>query len=1111
MSDNGAAYFLNAHPVSAEVFYARACDPRRSLAVEACAGAGKTWLLVSRIVRALLEGMDPQTGELGLQPQEILAITFTRRAAAEMRNRVNELLLTLAQADEATLVEALQQRGMSIEKGSEAASRLARLLSSLYEKLLHSGRQVQVRTFHGWFAALLKSAPLAVLEALGLPARYELLEDDSQATALVWRRFHAALLVDSAPSTALRQDYERLVFDYGRSQTLKALHAALEKRSEFELADRHGVLEDSVRRFEQQFAEFAGLGDPFDFFWLQPSLALLSQAAQRLGRASTKTHSAMGSALEIALTERHVDGVILALMTKEGEARKLSEGIVGVEEVRQAQDLVRRVMAASHQHRAWEYQRRMTRLVRLLLAQFSELKRERGWVDMNDVERAAQVMLGHPVLSGWVQERLDARVRHLMIDEFQDTSPLQWQALSAWLGAYAGAGATPPSVFIVGDPKQSIYRFRRAEPRVFLAAQAFIRDSLAGDLLSCEHTRRNAKAVMSLVNEVLGRARDQEGYAGFRLHTTQSCEEGAVLCLPVIARPATERDAEVPEPGWRDSLTQSRETPEETLLVQEAAQSARWIARRLAGEAGTAPVSPSEIMVLSRRRASLLPLHQALAGLGIEAQVGEKIALIDCCEIQDLVALMDVLVSPRHNLSLARVLKSPLFGLGDEVLVRIAQVAKVQRLPWFELLPSLGLACADGRDLASVLTRWRSWLATLPPHDALQAIYKDGDVLASFAVAAPARRRQAVVANLQSLLAVSLALDGGRYSTPYAFVRALKAGGVQAPAAVNPQAVRLLTIHGAKGLEAEVVLLLDTDRVERNAETMGVLMDWPGEDRWPRQFVFLASESNPPACSTATLEAERFERRREELNALYVALTRARSTLVVSSIEPHRTPTGSWWQRIQPLAPTSGPVTDASAQAVGSPIISLHFSVPTLPSIPALQKNLAIDSEEPQAPERVDAELDLVARRGQAMHRLLQWASLAAHHVVAAGREFGLDEAQSAQAVGMARNILQGDGAWAWDPAVISFAADEIELAYQGRLLRLDRLVQRQDSGHEGEWWVLDYKSAPQPQRQVGLVNQLAEYRAAVQAVYPGALVRAAFLTAAGTVEVLEGVGGKAS
>jgi ATP-dependent helicase/nuclease subunit A len=185
--------------------------------------------------------------------------------------------------------------------------------------------------------------------------------------------------------------------------------------------------------------------------------------------------------------------VLEALLTQKGEPRKFGK-LADHADVTAARDLALRLQAASAQHAAWLHQQRMARLTRLLIAEFSALKRERGWVDMNDVERAALVMLSDPVLSGWVQERLDARVRHLLIDEFQDTNPLQWQALHAWLSGYAGAGGQAPSVFIVGDPKQSIYRFRRAEPQVFRAAQQFVVEGLGGDLLSCDHTHRNAPA-----------------------------------------------------------------------------------------------------------------------------------------------------------------------------------------------------------------------------------------------------------------------------------------------------------------------------------------------------------------------------------------------------------------------------------------------------------------------------------------------------------------------------------------------------------------------------------------------------------------------------------------
>src|SRR5665647_2127537 len=368
--------------------------------------------------------------------------------------------------------------------------------------------------------------------------------------------------------------------------------------------------------------------------------------------------------------------VFIALLTEKGAPRKFSEKIVGIESVRQAQALVLRVAAACQQHEAWGYQQCMARLTRALIAQFTQLKRERGWVDMNDVERAALVMLSDAVLSGWVQERLDARIKHLMIDEFQDTNPLQWQALSSWLTGYSGAGSAP-SVFLVGDPKQSIYRFRRAEPQVFKAAQRFVVQGLGGDLLSCDHTRRNALAVIDTVNAAMGQAREVDGYDGFRTHTTASITAGQTGRLPPIPRGKVADDTAAAS-GWRDSLNTPRELPEETLRTLEARQAAAWIAGQIAGG-----LKPHEVMVLSRKRAGLLPLQDELRALQIAAQIGEKTDLIDCCEVLDVVALLDVLVSPQHDLSLARALRSPLFGLPDASLVQLALLQRELRAPWY--------------------------------------------------------------------------------------------------------------------------------------------------------------------------------------------------------------------------------------------------------------------------------------------------------------------------------------------------------------------------------------------------------------------------------------------
>ena len=509
-------------------------------------------------------------------------------------------------------------------------------------------------------------------------------------------------------------------------------------------------------------------------------------------------------------------------------------------------------------------------------------------------------------------------------------------------------------------------------------------------------------------------------------------------------------------------------------------------------------------MILSRKRSGLLPMQEALRALHIPAQIGEKTGLIERCEVLDIVALFDVLCSPRHDLSLARVLRSPLFALDDSALVALALMQRERALPWFNLLQQTELLAPALIGLGAILMRWKGWVDALPPHDALQRIYDDGDVLARFAAAAPLTQRSAVLANLRALLSVAMELDGGRYLTPYRFVRLMKAGGTLVPATLDASAVRLLTIHGAKGLEADTVLLLDTDTPERAAESMGVLIDWPGASRAPERFVFLLSESRPSACAAGLLASEQQARRREELNALYVAMTRARSTLAVSSIVPHRDAGASWWQRLSvtatEVARTMPPVgIDAGLRPTHATPADGNFNLPTLPQLPQLPVTSPVPASGAGPTSPSD---DPAARRiGLAMHRLLEWGgAVSTAQCAAVAREFALSPAEAQQAADLARRIFTGDGAWAWVPERLGWQGNEVEMLHDGQLLRLDRLVQRIDAGNEGHWWVLDYKSAFTPALQPGLLARMQQYRAAVQQAYPGATVQAAFLTGQGGV-----------
>ncbi|MFP8835830.1 UvrD-helicase domain-containing protein [Hydrogenophaga sp. XSHU_21] len=1089
---NALAYRIDGRQVTAEAFYERACDPARSVAVEACAGAGKTWMLVSRILRALLAGAEPH---------EILAITFTRKAAGEMRERLQKVLAEWATLDDARLTEALRERGLS----EAEARRLLVPARGLQARLQVHSRSVQLRTFHGWFAALLRAAPLSLLQSLGLPPAYELQEDDAPIIERTWPVFFAALQKDPAA----RKDFFDSVASVGRHQTLQALRNAAVKRVEFALADEAGTVENSVQHFGVMYAELAAHE--------RPELALLGAAARErwtdiaraLGQEKNATPRKAASAIidafelpdEPDAAARRLAMLRKAFFVKDDD--RLTKNLQSFAAAGLAEAELQRLCGAAQQHQAWLHHQRLSRLARVLLACMADLKRERGWVDMNDVEGAARRLLADAEMSGWLQQRLDARVRHLLIDEFQDTNPLQWQALYGWLSAYAGAGSgEAPGVFIVGDPKQSIYRFRRAEPQVFRAAQAFVVQGLGGSLLACDHTRRCAVGVVAAVNAVMGQAVAAGDYgetvgAAFRDHTTASDVPGSLEALPEVLRSARERpDAEHPGSdggdAWRDTLTTARHTPDDAMSALEARQAADWIAQ----EIRSGRVKPDDVMVLARKRERLGWMHEALQARGIASDEPEKTDLAEAPAVQDVVALLDALVSPTHDLSLARALRSPIGGWRDDDLAALAQRVRSATDPsgWWQVLQSCA-AQSDAptlwRDTAERWLRWQTVLRTLPPHDALSHIVRDGDLMRRFAQAAPAGQRAAVLGQLNALLSLSLQLEGGRFLTVYRLVRAVRAGGLTLAPVARPGVVRLLTIHGAKGLEAHTVVLLDTRSASQRPESMGVLIDWPGTDPHPQRFVFLASEKAAPACAQPLLDAERRARSLEELNALYVAMTRAANRLVVSAFEPHRAPaTTAWWDRLAPLAtaldtPATPPEAgDAAADA-------WPLAVP--PVLTAMPEPLPVTAA---------AADDAAARWGQALHRLLQWCPTPATgfdwgdtHRLSVQREHGLSAPQSAEALAAARRIVGGQAAWAWDARVLDQWGNEVELLHEGRVLRIDRLVRERATG---TWWVLDFKRHDAPHTVREHREQMLGYRAALQAIHPGSTVRLGFITAQG-------------
>jgi ATP-dependent helicase/nuclease subunit A len=1066
-----AAYQANGEPIERAAFYALACDPQRSVVVEACAGAGKTWMLVSRILRALLDGA---------APQEILAITFTRKAAGEMRDRLNEWLREFAatSTSDAARVEALVQRGVP----EAQARQLAPQLAALHERVLREGRAVQVSTFHAWFAQLLRAAPLELLNELGLQADMELIEDLTDHRPEVFRRFHTAILRDAA----LRADHAQLIAQRGRHQARAWFEAVWAKRVEFELADAAGVLETSVE------APPGAPMHPAQALHTPPWRALLGDLAAALALGGARAREAAAgvvAALEQADAQATFEACRAALFTQKNEPRKLGD----LELLSAVQGGLDDIAAQVHQLDAHLEHLRMVRLSRVLLAELDAYKRSRGLIEMADLERCGLALLRDATLSAWVQERLDARIRHVLIDEFQDTSPLQWHALHAWLAGYAGAGGGASgqrglSLFIVGDPKQSIYRFRRAEPRVFEAAQAFVAQALGGDVLACDHTRRNAPEVLAPLNAVFARAGAEGEFGGFRAHTTEieSAPGAGLFVLPRVPRPPrAARGTAAPAAAWRDSLTTPRVEPDEVLREREAA----LVAQAVHGLIATQALRPAEIFVLSRKRESLRLVARALRQVDVPYAAVEETLLMDAPEARDLVALLDALVSSAHRLSLAQALRSPLFGASDDDLIELAQRAHAG--DWWSALT--GVDPVADAPLSPAMQRAREWLprwqaaaAQLPPHDLLDRIVHEGEVRERFAATVPAVRRAAALAAIDAVLAQALMLDGARYATPYNFVRALKRRAIRVGAPRQADAVQLLTVHGAKGLEAAAVFVMDTDPQPKNPDTATLLIDWPVEAEAPRRCAFVYSETACAPSLQALLATEVEARRREELNGLYVAMSRAKQRLVFSATEPSRAaPVPGWWQRVEALAAPM-PLPDAP---VAEAVVPLPFTLRTTLPLPPRER-IAADAR--------SADTD-ATRLGKAVHRALEWTTSGASSEAvdelarAAAREFDSAPDTTAQ---LARRILQSpDAARFFGGAALRWAGNEVPVSVDGDMLRIDRLVQLTEA-----WWVLDYKLSHAPQELDAYRAQLLRYREAVQRLQPDATVRCAFITGSGAV-----------
>ena len=1134
------AYEIDGETATAAAFIAAACDPGTSVVVEACAGSGKTWLLVARMLRLLLAGCEPSA---------MLAITFTRKAAQEMQERLLALLRELALLPDAAVIILLEERGI-------ARADLARTLPlarGLYERILSSPQALSIDTFHSWFARLLQVAPLTS----GVPHGYTLTAATGELLSETTNRFMQSM--NDVEQVAVRIALQELYAIAGDHQANKLLDAFVARRAEWWAAAQEGAPIEGLRAL----CGIDGEVDARLSLWSDAGLqARIARIAHLLGQGTAvnqKRAVAIETALSAGAAADSFDALCDAFFDAGGTRRKNTatkalmaalEAQYGAGAQSQFEDEFNAVGTALMELQARSHERSVLALNAALmtvghayLACYQGLKAERRVFDFADLEWQVYRLLNNPQHAAYLQSRLDARYRHVLLDEFQDTNPLQWSVVRAWLDAYGDDGSRP-SVFVVGDPKQSIYRFRRAEPRVFVAAREMLQ-AQGARVLRTSQTRRNAGAITAVLNDAF-RANPL-----YFAQTTLAAGVGTVWRLPLAQTAAAEVDAAPttdggvadaatdPAPaasiaGLRDPLTTARAEEEDARRLEEgvavahAIRAARAVLDAEVVAAGGTPAGRwSDVMLLVKKRAYLAAYERALREAGIPFVSDKRGGLLESLEVSDLVALLTFLITPGDNRALAHVLKSPVFGVSDADLVLLATRSETgwwQRLQAVTMMPvvsgtaeemspqvtseAASEATSDLSPVSPVLLRaarllahWRTVAPRLPVHDLLDMMLDQGDIVSRYAQAAPPLQRTQVIGNLQAFIALSLNLDGGRYPSLPKFIDALrtlqKSATRDAPdeAAIDAgvDAVRILTIHSAKGLEAPIVVLLDANHSEAAREDAGVLCVWPQQAPAPTHFSAFGRRAERGLARQGFFREEEALKEQEDWNLLYVATTRARQILIVSGVAGGRgagtdgTIADSWYSRLQAVPEFSCMPTIADMQALpNAPEFSLSLFLPPLLPAPAAKPAL----EQDQA--AIDA--------GILLHGLMERITVGDTWPVTvpppelSARWLGCTLGAASDACSQARCILTQPALQRFfDPGLYLEAWNELDLMADGEVMRADRIVR-----FANEVWILDYKRSVDGDDLAEHQLQLGRYRRVFEAASSGVQVHTALISADG-------------
>ncbi|WP_234053583.1 MULTISPECIES: double-strand break repair helicase AddA [unclassified Xanthobacter] len=930
-----------------------ASDPAHSAWVSANAGSGKTHVLARRVIRLLLSGV---------KPARILCLTYTKAAAANMSNRVLGILGRWVGLDDAGLdAELISATGERVTPALRARAR------RLFALALETPGGLKIQTIHAFCGGLLHRFPFEA----GVAAGFRELDDVARAELMARIRQDLIIEATSRPDSELGRALAQLMADLADSSITAMLDAAIGQREHIAGLGTGAVERRSTLARVLGVPAGAGVAELEAQMLESPHLpwSEWEAAGKALATSDKKTDQERAAALLAAYESGNPEEAraeYLSVFLTDKREPRADRSLATKFVADNYPDLLARMKAERERLAALEGALRSARVLErteaaLVLGaeacrRYEAEKAQRGLLDFDDLVARASGLLNQ-VPASFVHYKLDQGIDHVLVDEAQDTSPAQWRVVHGLTSDFfSGEGARPGvkrTIFVVGDEKQSIFSFQGADPRAFGSMRSEFAQkagAAAFQEVRLPHSFRSAPGVLEAVDRIFA---GEDARAGLTLDSSAPVHAAIRADAPALVElwPTT-----VPSPvpevdDWRRPLDAAPSDDPVSLLAQRIARFVQAGVRSglaMPSRSGRA-MRAGDVLVLVRRRGRVFEaVIRALKELNdpdVAVAGADRLVVAQHIAALDLMALGDALLSPDDDLALASVLKSPLFGLTDDDLMTLCPGRPGR------LVDALA-ASAEPRAQAATrrLSGWRDEALGLRPFDFYARVLgRDGGRRAVLARLGP---EAADV--LDEFLALARTYEGAEPASLAGFLAFLRRGGAETKRDMESgrNEVRVMTVHGAKGLEAPLVILADTVDLPRPRTSGGFLrLTAEGGREVPVLAPRKAEDSPALGAARAAAAARDLD---EYRRLLYVALTRAEDALIVCGAETalpakdkdHARPDGCWYELVRTaLAPDA-----AQVPALGFEGTVLRWGKAPLAEAFAAAARASTPAESPAAP-----------------------------------------------------------------------------------------------------------------------------------------------------------------